>query len=170
MQIRLFGIAIIFSVCVYLGIQYANTYRRDASLLRQLCLHIETMICMLRQEQSTLPEVFTRLEQEASSPLNQVFWNIGQAFAQQLYPDAGGCMASAISKVRNLPSNTREALTEFGHTLGRFDLDGQIRGAETVLQRAKDKLAGLERNADQRIRTYRAFGLCAGAALAILLI
>ena len=55
-----------------------------------------------------------------------------------------------------------------GASLGRFDLQGQLQGIESVRAQCRKDLAELEDNRDQRLRSYQTLGLCAGCALAIL--
>ena len=70
----------------------------------------------------------------------------------------------------HIPDSLREELKLMGKTLGRFDLDGQLRGLESVKDDCIRALEKLSDNRDVRLRSYETLGLCAGAALAILLI
>lgn len=170
MQIKWFGFILILAVGGYIGFYSGNAYKKEIFALKQLYKHIEYMICRLQYQQTPLPQLFMQLQAEASQPLRQVFRNICDAFAKQAFPDANGCVACAVTACPNLPPHTRACLLELGKSLGRFDLEGQLRGAESVQQLCKTKLNQLEENRDLRIRSYQVFGLCAGAALAIVLI
>ena len=64
----------------------------------------------------------------------------------------------------------KELLLELGRSLGNFDLNGQLRGIEAVRRQALEALQNSVKDRDQRIRSYQTLGLCAGAALAILLL
>jgi len=64
----------------------------------------------------------------------------------------------------------RGAAEELGGNLGRFDIPGQLRGLENTRKECCDKLQMLTQNNDSRLRSYQTLGLCAGAALAILLV
>ena len=79
-------------------------------------------------------------------------------------------MEVTVASVRELPESVGKLLKELGKTLGRFDLPGQLRGIEGVRRSSRKALDQLERNRDVRLRSYQTLGLCAGAALAILLI
>ena len=57
-----------------------------------------------------------------------------------------------------------------GKSIGRFDMDGQIKGLEAVRQDCRRRLDELSKDRDTRLRSYQTLGLCAGAALAILFI
>ena len=79
-------------------------------------------------------------------------------------------MRSALTRVPDIPSGTRRALSELGTTLGRFDLAGQLKGLETVRGECRRELEQMNVNKDVRLRSYQTLGFCAGAAVAILLI
>ena len=170
MPIKALGVLLVFAVCGYIGFCAGGNYRRDITVLRQLCNHIEYMICQLQYHRTPLPELFHQLRAEASAPLSQVFGQICSQFSEQTFSNACECMRAAIARTQNLPKMTRACLYELGSTLGRFDLDGQLRGAESVLRHYSAKLVQLEAHQNLHIRSCQIFGLCAGAALAILLI
>ena len=79
-------------------------------------------------------------------------------------------MYAVLSKLENLPKSTAEALGLLGKSLGRFDLNGQLLGVESVRSYCRRELGSLEAGRDQRIRGYQTLGVCAGAALAILFV
>ena len=54
--------------------------------------------------------------------------------------------------------------------IGRFDLEGQLQGLESVRVYCRDQLDNLAKDRDVRLRSYQTLGLCAGAALAILFV
>ena len=57
-----------------------------------------------------------------------------------------------------------------GSSLGRFDLEGQLQGLESVRIYCREQLDELSKDRDVRLRSYQTLGLCAGAALAILFV
>ena len=63
-----------------------------------------------------------------------------------------------------------DALILLGRWLGRFDLDGQLKGLDAVRQECRRHLEELNNNREVRLRSYQTLGLCAGAAIAILFI
>lgn len=170
MLLKCFGFLTVFLGCGYIGFRAGSNYRKDITVLRQLCGHIEYMICQLRYHQTSLPELFTQMQNDAQQPLRQLFGKICALFSEQAFSGAHECMLAAVEKMPDLPKMTRSCLMELAVTLGRFDLEGQLRGAESVLHRYTQKVAQMERNSHSQIRSYQVFGLCAGAALAILLI
>ena len=79
-------------------------------------------------------------------------------------------MTAALSKAKDIPRTTKGILECFGRSLGRFDLEGQLKGLEAARQECRRHLVQLSNNRDSRIRSYQTLGLCAGAAMAILFI
>jgi hypothetical protein len=79
-------------------------------------------------------------------------------------------MESVLAQKGNLPPLTTVCLQRLGTSLGHFDLEGQLQGIEQVRQLCKGHLENLERSQDTRIRNYQTLSICAGAALAIILI
>ncbi len=56
------------------------------------------------------------------------------------------------------------------YSLGKFDLEGQLQGLEAAKADCQRRLQNMEQGKESRLRSYRALGLCGGAALAILLL
>jgi stage III sporulation protein AB len=57
-----------------------------------------------------------------------------------------------------------------GQSLGRFDLEGQLKGIEMTKSETQRILQEYTDNQDSRIRCYQTLSICAGAAVAILFI
>ena len=57
-----------------------------------------------------------------------------------------------------------------GRSLGRFDLSGQLKGLTSLRERCSREMQELHLDRDNRLRSYRVLGLCAGGALVILLV
>ena len=56
-----------------------------------------------------------------------------------------------------------------GSSLGRFDLSGQLKGLQSVRGECLRELESLEKNQPERLKSYQTLGMCAGAALVIIL-
>jgi stage III sporulation protein AB len=57
-----------------------------------------------------------------------------------------------------------------GKSLGKFDLSGQLAGIDLVREGCKENLDRISKDRQERLRSYRTLGICAGIAIAILLI
>ena len=65
---------------------------------------------------------------------------------------------------------TKQCLLNLGNSLGLFELEGQIKGVESVRNDCAQQLKQLSHNDQLRLRSYQTLALCAGAALAIIFI
>ena len=88
----------------------------------------------------------------------------------QVSPDVQSCIAAAAATVGQLPGRVQEAICILGASLGCFDLEGQLQGLEEVRSYCKTQLDEMTDGKEKRLRSYQTLGLCAGAALAILLV
>ena len=79
-------------------------------------------------------------------------------------------MESVLKGCPEQPPLTRDNLILLGESLGRFDINGQLKGLESVRSSCRTALDSMTENREVRLRNYQTLGLCAGAALAIILI
>ena len=102
--------------------------------------------------------------------IGNVFLELSLVMEAQNLPDMDGCMSEVLRTNCNLPPNTGEAMLLLGKSIGRFDLEGQVKGLESVRQDCRRYLDKLTTDREPRLRSYQTLGLCAGAALAILFV
>lgn len=170
MSIRVVGAVLIVIGSGGFGFLIAASYRREERLLRQLLNALDYMQCELQYHLTPLPELCRQVAASAGGAIRFVFANLATKLEDQITPDVEKCMSDVLAGLREMPKLTRESLELLGRSLGRFDLDGQLRGLESVRQVCRRGLDTLSQNAAIRNRSYQTLGLCAGAALAILFI
>ncbi|MBQ8359948.1 MAG: stage III sporulation protein AB [Oscillospiraceae bacterium] len=154
--------------CGGFGFSMAASHKREEKQLRQLIGILQYMECELQYRLTPLPELCRQTGKEASGMLRDVFLNLARELDWQVSPDACSCMTAALKRSRDIPSRLRKLLLQLGHSLGRFDLSGQLRGLQAVQAACEEELKKLGKDRDSRLRSYQTLGLCAGAALAIL--
>ncbi len=164
------GAAFIIVSCGGFGIVLAASHRREEGMLRQLCHILEYMSCELQYRLTPLPELCRQAGKDEKGEIRQVFRRLAEELEAQIAPDVDSCMRTVLSELQNLPSKTLNVLYLLGNSLGRFDLDGQLKGLESVRGVCRKELDNLSLNRDNRLRSYQTLGFCAGAALAILFI
>ena len=170
MSLKWMGVLLIVGGCGGFGVAAVLAHKRAEAALHQLLRALEFMECELQYRLTPLPELCRRTAEVTSGRIREVFRHLADELEGQIAPDAGSCMKAALGKAPDLPEAARSALLELGDTLGRFDLPGQLKGLEGTRAVCTQALEGLSRNRDSRLRGYQTLGLCAGAALAILLI
>lgn len=164
------GAILIIASCSGCGFAIAAGKRREETLLWQLMGILQFMERELQYHLTPLSELCRMAAGETKGILNTVFMNLYRELNWQKQPDAGSCMYAAIQRSGEIPAKVRRLLVQLGHTLGRFDLSGQLQGIQSVQKRCEDTLGNIRKNRDERLRSYQTLGICAGAALAIILI
>lgn len=148
----------------------ATQYMQKIHLLRQFVRALDYMECELQYRSPSLPALCHQTAQNSSGKIKVLFDNLAEEMESQIAPNVECCMAAALQKTGELPKLMIAFCRSLGHSLGKFDLNGQLKGLEGIRQECRYKLTQLQTNHESRIRSYQTLGLCAGAALAILFI
>ena len=160
---KIIGAALILAACGGMGLSFAAAHRQKERMLQQLIAAAKLMMCELQYRHTALPQLMSLAARESGGSISRVFATVRQELERQIAPDAACCAAgtgTADCAGRSL----------LGNSLGRFDLQGQLSGLETVAQLCQRDLDGLQYNRQARLRSYMTLSLCAGAVLVILFI
>ena len=168
MILKWIGALLVVVGCGGFGFAMAAAYRREIQMLSQLVNLLEFMECELEYRITPLPALFYKLSEQSTGQLKAIFHALAKEMEEQISPDAKCCMDVVLSKTNDLPNSVRSALVALGDSLGRFDLDGQMKEIAAVKLVCASNLEVLRSQKDNRVRSYQTLGLCAGAALAIL--
>ena len=168
MSIKIMGAVLIIGGCGGVGFSMAAAHRREERSLRQLIGALDYMGCELQYHLTPLPDLCRSAAAEAGGCVSQVLLALASELENQIAPDAASCMNAAIARTPKLPRRVRENLTRLGTSLGRFDLQGQLKGLESARQLCRQDLEELSHDRENRLRNYQTLGLCAGSALAVL--
>ena len=170
MLIKLFGVILVIAGCGGVGFRLAANHLQEERALRQLIGILDFMECELQYRLTPLPALCRQVSQEFSRLPGAVFLELALEMESQISPDMTCCMTAALGKFKDIPPVTYAALELLGKSIGRYDMDGQLKGLEAVRQDCRRNLEQLGNNRQNRLRNYQTLGLCAGAALAILFI
>ena len=170
MNYKWIGAVLVIIGCGGFGFLVAAASKREEKHLRELLEVLEYMISELQYKLTPLPELVTRATAYTSGALTQAFSALGDELSNQIAPNAESCMRSALEKAQSLPVLTGNILRFMGRSLGKFDLTGQINELTLVKEACRENLLKLSKDRAERLRSYRTLGVCAGIALAILLI
>lgn len=170
MNFKLIGAAFVVIACGGVGFLLAAAYRREIRYLHQLIYALDKMEWELQYKITPLPELCRIAAESCSNTLNKVFDHFTQELENQVFPDAEQCMRIAIEDNSDLPQSIKQMLQMLGSLLGRYDLSGQLQALHAVRTACESALVKLENNKDTRTRNYQTLGLCAGAAIVIILI
>ena len=160
----------VIAACGGFGLMIAMTYRKELRMLRQFGMILDFMSFELQYHQLPLPQLCKRSAAEASGVLRKYFLNLSNELEDQIMPDVQHCVYAATVKSPALPKSVSHLLHMFGRQLGRYDLEGQLKGLSVVKQECNRILDKRSDHQEVKLRSYQTLGLCAGAALAILFI
>lgn len=169
-MIRILGALLILFGCGACGFSMAANHRSLERDLRALIRAIEYMECQLSFQQTQLPELCQQAGAIVSGKMSAFLKELGVHLCSHSYQDAPTCVSALLNEPLGFDASVLEYLTELGSTFGVFDLTGQLQGLRSVRNKCQMQLKDLNLNKENRLRSYQTLGLCAGAALAIILI
>lgn len=169
MDYKWIGAVLIVAASACFGFSLSGTHRREEQSLRILIGALDYMSSELHFRAPSLPELCRGAAGAGGKGIDRVFLRLTQLLEESNASDVSLCMESALQEV-DLPLASRENLHLLGKSLGHFDLEGQLKGLDSVRTAARRDLDKLTQNREQRLRNYQTLSVCGGAALAILLI
>lgn len=169
-MLKLIGASLVVISCGGFGLLISLTHKREVSTLDALLRILEWMTNDLRMRLTPLPDLCRIASGFCEGDLCRFFLELEKELDKHASPDASTCAGNVLKNKQYLSSGIKEVLTALGESLGRFDAEGQVKSLESVKCLAADRKAFLCKNMDARLRSYQTLGLCAGAALAILLV
>lgn len=171
-MIKLLGTAMIVLGSGSAGFGFARAVRVQLRQLNALLAALETMKSEIEYRLTPLPELCAVLAQ-GDEPATAGFF---RACAAQM--EADRCLPPQLAIQRAMEraqemkwsARTRETVRNLAFSLGKFDLGGQLRAIELAQERLRAELAEVQAGSRARCRSYETIGICAGLALAVILL
>ena len=170
MNMKLIGALLMMLGCGGVGFSMTKNHKKEENAMLELCRSLEWMILELNYRMPPLSSVCRGAADVCKGCISRVFERLANELDRQITPDAYACMVAALASVPGVPERVTMHLKDLGTSFGKFDLQGQISGLETTLALCKGELQIMKNGREVRLRTYQTLGLCAGAALVILLL
>lgn len=103
--------------------------------------------------------------------LQDVFLAAAQRIALQTDTDTGEIMEAVLVRYGHLlPISCICRLRELGSILGAYEMQEQTQALEALSSRVSASIEELRQGRAERCRSYEVMGVCAGCALAIILL
>ncbi len=170
MTAKILGALLIVAGCGWVGFAMAASVRQEKAALQQLLQVLEFMKNELAFRLPPLPELCTAAAAQSSGVIAAVLNELAAQLDKQLCDRAEAAMEAVLDQTAKLSVRVRQNLRRLGTSLGRFDLQGQLSSLEAAAEICRQDLEAIQSHEEERVRSCRTLGLCAGAALAILLI
>lgn len=169
---KLVGMVFIMVSAGSVGIRIAVSLRKRCALLRQLLTAVQILQNEISFCGTPLPQAFALAAVSAEGVVERLCSAVAKEMDQRRWITPQAAMERAWKAEPDLAQELvlHEVLLTLAAGLGKYDRDSQIQ----TLERTKSRLEELLRTAEQersiRSRTYETLGICAGLAMAILLI
>ena len=167
---KLIGACLIIAGCSLFGIYIAIVYKQQLAVIKQLDHLLDNMRCELEYKLTPLPVLLRTAGCQARGCIMRVFCDVADALDDQIIPDVKTCFATVLNRHNDIPPGVKSCLTELSLTLGAYDLKGQLEGISYIQNLCRQKAIELEDNKGDKLRTFRTLGVCAGAAIAVILL
>lgn len=169
MTFKLWGSLLVITACGCFGFAIASAHRKEVRSLRGLITALQYMECELGYRLTALPELFEKAASVSMGAVSRFFTTTAYELNSQIQPDIGQCINAALNQVKDLPISSRDGVLELAISLGAFGVQGQLDSLRKTKALCEDRLNKLTADQDVRLRSYQTLGICAGAALAIVL-
>jgi len=170
--LRTIGALLVVMGAAGTGVGLSVFVRHSAGILQQLIMSLEQMKSEILFRKTPLPELTARLAENCGGEVGS-FWSevsdglrIGQARS------VCEVMRRALSgrAAGSFPAQARRTLQNLGAGLGNYDAAGQVRAVDLALSRLGGLFTELRDEQKSRMKSYCTLGVCAGLALAILML
>lgn len=170
MILKIFGALLIIVACSSFGVFATSSHRKSVKAMQQLLGAITFIEHELQYRMSSLPDIFHQTAAYCKGPVGRFFGLLADELEKQIAPDIGFCIEAALSQTEELPLLAKKGIHLLGKSLGRFDVENQLEELAIVRTECTSILSSYTDNQEVRLRSYQTLALCAGAAVAILLI
>ncbi len=172
MSVKIIGALLILISCSSFGFCIAARHCTEVNCMRRLIGALDYMGCELHYRMTPLPELMHQVAAQCDQKqLQSVFLKIAYELEDKICSSLEQCVLRVLQEIEvKLPPKTSEALVVLFRSMGRFDVDGQLKELESARKHCKMILDDLTNNQAERLRSYRTLGICAGAAMVILFI
>ncbi len=168
MSLRILGAFLIIAGCSACGLLAAGQQRKAMACTEELIGALDTLICHLEFHRTPLPQLCKVVADEKVF-LKEYFSILSDEMDSQLRPHAAACAQEAFACIGDLPWEVRQLMKQFGATIGKFDVDGEIRNLEFLRTTAQEKLIAMRQYRKEKGKTNQTLWICAGVAAAVLM-
>lgn len=166
---RLLGAVLILAATGSVGFHMAAGLGRQAVLLRQFCTALEVMHGEVQYNQTRLPQLCRVVSQHCSGAAENLFGEIAAGLERDLESSAAAIFQQTMERCP-APAEAVQIWYSLAQTFGRYDPQRQGEAIAGARQRMELLCRRAEELRKGRCRQFRLFGVCAGAAIVLLLL
>lgn len=169
---KLIGILFVVISAASIGFRFSLAVRQRCDLLGQLLLALRLLKSELSSHGTPIPEAFGFAAAGTKGSAANYFSTAAKQMNQKrwLMPEKALELAAEELKELSADDPVKAVLRDFASCIGRFELESQLHGIDCAAARLEELRKLSEQEKTLRCKTYRTLGVCAGLALAILLV
>lgn len=172
-MLRGIGALCVVAAASVMGFGFAGGVRRQERQLAAMLDALTFLKSEILYRKTPLAETFTLVTAAAQEQGTRAFFRCcAHAMRSDRTLRPMQVFQTALDRTAelSLAMPARQTLLTLGASLGEFDLDGQSRALELALARLSSQLRRLEEGSSARRRSYATIGVCAGLAVAVILL
>lgn len=170
MYFRWIGAVLIIGSCSGFAFSITIHQMRELRLLEAVERMINELAQNLSFQMHPLPQLLQISVQNAPKPIAHVINHFINLLDNTVFDHPETCMKAALQASPIPYQNVSHILLLLGHSLGTFDLEGQLKELDEVKSICRKYSLALSDNQASRFKLYRILGICSGISLVILLI
>lgn len=169
---RLFGAFFVVIASAFVGFGFAAAVRRQCRQQEALLSALELMKNEMLYRMTPLSDVFAQLRSGGESAVAELFERWSENLYGTAYMSVELALQRAIEQTHelNLPPESLQTLRTLAQSLGKLDVDGQCSAIRLAQTQLESQLALTRAGSEKRAQSYRTVGVCAGLAVAVILL
>lgn len=150
------------------GIQMAANLNRRCEMIRQFIYSLQVLRNEILVCGTYLPQAFALMAASVTTPLAEIYETIAKQMEKNRWLTPYDVTREVVDG--SWDGEISRMILSLSQKLGKYDLQAQTAGIDAAAKEAEQYLQVLECEKRLKSRTYRTLGLCAGLAVAILLV
>lgn len=168
MLIKVVGSLLIVLACGGVGIMLTISHKNAEKAIKMLILNVEFIQRELQYRMTPLPDILCSVSKQSDCFISRFFHDLVEEMEKQISPSITHCAEAALGGLHDVPECIKRALTLLAHSLGQFDIDGQIGALDSVKTECQEILSSLKEDREVRLRNYQTIAICAGIVIVII--
>ena len=168
-MLKLIGVIFVVLGSTGAGVTMAWGARRTLETARQLRVALERMKNEIACHRTALPELMELLSRE-TGPLSALFGGMAEQLRLRQEASVYAIVRKSLAAAPALPGEVGRILLDLAPGLGQYDVHCQLYSLDLAAGQAQALIERCQSEQKGRVRSYYTLGVCAGLALAIMLL
>lgn len=172
-MLKMLGAACVVFSASAVGFGFSGNVRRQCAQLTALMEALTYLKSEMLYRRTPLPQALGMLaERSSDAAIGGLFAIAAEKLEESCTLSVHAAFRTALGAADRLALSTQvqQTLLSLSLSLGQLDMDGQERALELASERLSAQLRLLEQGRSARCRSYTTIGICAGMALAVILL